>query len=153
MTSALPQASDASPVEQEPSAVENVTQGPRSADTATDASLPVDAALHKSTSGAVLASQLPYPDKFHAAAKLAGAPDHDSLDLDAAERLLLYALFRQATDGSCSGPRPSVFDPIESAKHMSWGRLEGMSPIEVHQAFDCPGSPIGREYEYFRLCD
>ncbi len=131
MTSALPQASDASPVDQEPSAVENPAQGPISAQEGSDATLPGDKALHKSTSGAVLASQLPYPDKFHAASKLAGAPDHDILDLDAAERLLLYALFRQATDGSCSGPRPSVFDPIESAKHMSWGRLDGMSPIEV----------------------
>ena len=129
MTSAHPPVTGAAPVEDEAAPAKKLAAAPDEA--APDAVSSEEATLHKSSSGAVLASQLPYPDKFHTASKLAGAPEHDALGMEAAERLLLYALFRQATDGSCTGPRPSLLDPVESAKYMSWGRLEGMSPIEV----------------------
>jgi acyl-CoA-binding protein len=89
-------------------------------------------------SGAKLAALLPYPDKFHAAAKLAGAPLHEETGLDDAHRLMLYALFRQATDGPCNDPRPSVFDPAAAAKHMAYSRLGNMNPLEVRSHSHSP---------------
>lgn len=90
--------------------------------------------LPRSTSGAVLAASMPYPEKFHVAAKLAGAPEHEAAGLDDAERLLLYALYRQAVDGPCAETRPSIFDPTESAKYMAYNRLSGMNTLEVSRS-------------------
>mmetsp|Transcript_25508 Transcript_25508/g.60684 ORF Transcript_25508/g.60684 Transcript_25508/m.60684 type:complete len:425 (+) Transcript_25508:232-1506(+) len=84
-----------------------------------------------SGSGAVLASQLPYPEKFFVAARLSGAPEHAQFDLDDSVRLLLYALYRQATDGPCKDPRPSVFDPIGTAKYAAYSRLGNTNALEA----------------------
>lgn len=47
-------------------------------------------------------------------------PDNDTL-------LRLYALYKQATRGDTSGPRPPFFDFVGTAKHEAWMLLKGTS--------------------------
>lgn len=50
---------------------------------------------------------------------LARRPDNATL-------LKLYALYKQATDGDASGPKPGFFDFVNSAKYEAWSHLRGM---------------------------
>lgn len=43
------------------------------------------------------------------------------------ELLLLYALFKQATEGDVSGERPGGFDFKAIAKYDAWAELKGKS--------------------------
>lgn len=43
------------------------------------------------------------------------------------EKLKLYALFKQATVGPCTGPRPSFFDVQGKYKYDAWRDLGDMS--------------------------
>ena len=47
-----------------------------------------------------------------------------------AELLELYALYKQATVGDVSGPRPGVFDVRARAKHDAWAKARGLSTEE-----------------------
>jgi len=40
-------------------------------------------------------------------------------------KLRLYALFKQATQGDCTGPRPGLLDMVGRAKYDAWKALEG----------------------------
>ncbi len=42
-------------------------------------------------------------------------------------KLKMYALYRQATDGDCTGKRPGLTDPVGRFKHDAWKKLQGMS--------------------------
>jgi acyl-CoA-binding protein len=44
-----------------------------------------------------------------------------------AELLELYALYKQATLGDVSGPRPGAFDVRARAKHDAWAKAKGLS--------------------------
>jgi diazepam-binding inhibitor (GABA receptor modulating acyl-CoA-binding protein) len=48
-----------------------------------------------------------------------------------AELLELYALYKQATVGDVSGPRPGVFDVRARAKHDAWAKAKGLSTEEA----------------------
>ena len=48
-----------------------------------------------------------------------------------AELLELYALYKQATVGDVSGPRPGVFDVRARAKHDAWAKARGLSTAEA----------------------
>jgi len=48
-----------------------------------------------------------------------------------AELLELYALYKQATAGDVSGPRPGVFDVRARAKQDAWARAKGLSADEA----------------------
>jgi carboxylesterase len=48
-----------------------------------------------------------------------------------AELLELYALYKQATVGDVSGPRPGAFDVRARAKHDAWTRAKGLSTNEA----------------------
>lgn len=52
--------------------------------------------------------------------RLGTRPDNHTL-------LRIYALYKQATDGDASGPRPGFFDFVGTAKHEAWSRLAGLS--------------------------
>jgi diazepam-binding inhibitor (GABA receptor modulator, acyl-CoA-binding protein) len=52
---------------------------------------------------------------------LTSRPDNNTL-------LLLYSLYKQATEGDAPGEGPSnPFDFIAKAKHDAWSKLEGVS--------------------------
>lgn len=62
------------------------------------------------------------------AKRLAERPDNDTL-------LKLYALYKQATDGDVSGPKPGFFDFVNTAKYEAWTRLRGMRSDEARQKY------------------
>jgi acyl-CoA-binding protein len=43
------------------------------------------------------------------------------------ELLELYALYKQATVGDVSGPRPGAFDLRARAKHDAWAKAKGLT--------------------------
>jgi acyl-CoA-binding protein len=52
------------------------------------------------------------------------------------EQLLeLYALFKQATAGDVSGPRPGLLDPRGRAKHDAWSRQTGVSTTDAMEGY------------------
>lgn len=70
--------------------------------------------------------------KFETAAadvkKLSEKPDDDVL-------LDLYALFKQASAGDCSGPRPGMLDFVGKAKYDAWSGLKGMTKDKAMQGY------------------
>lgn len=62
------------------------------------------------------------------AEQLPARPDNDTL-------LKLYALYKQATDGDASGPKPGFFDFVNTAKFEAWSRLRGMPADEARQKY------------------
>ncbi len=52
--------------------------------------------------------------------KLSERPDNDTM-------LKLYALYKQGTQGDCSGKRPGMLDPVGRAKYDAWAKRKGMS--------------------------
>lgn len=49
--------------------------------------------------------------------------------------LQLYALYKQATEGDLTAPRPGGFDFKALAKHDAWKALAGLSPDEARQQY------------------
>jgi acyl-CoA-binding protein len=47
------------------------------------------------------------------------------------ELLELYALYKQATTGDVSGPRPGAFDVRARAKHDAWAMAKGLPTEEA----------------------
>ncbi|KAK3244160.1 hypothetical protein CYMTET_46217 [Cymbomonas tetramitiformis] len=80
-----------------------------------------------------MASQIPYPDRFFAAAKLGKAPLHEGHDLSDDIRLFLYGLYRQGHEGRCTEPRPSIWsgDAVAVAKWMAWNKMSSMNKMEA----------------------
>ncbi|OAD69794.1 hypothetical protein PHYBLDRAFT_9242, partial [Phycomyces blakesleeanus NRRL 1555(-)] len=58
-------------------------------------------------------------------------PDNDTVQLTASERLNLYGLYKQATQGDCTQPKPSSRDVAECAKWKAWDRLQGLCPTDA----------------------
>lgn len=95
---------------------------------------------------------MPYPDRFHAAVDFVSNPHPGHLTvlglfdgccteakaLSDELRLLLFALYKQATQGPCNEPKPWSWNVIETAKWQGWSQLGTMSKAEamrhyVHQ--------------------
>mmetsp|Transcript_14830 Transcript_14830/g.30045 ORF Transcript_14830/g.30045 Transcript_14830/m.30045 type:complete len:292 (+) Transcript_14830:58-933(+) len=72
-----------------------------------------------------------YPEKFHLAAKY--ATEGPSLpNLSDADRVLLHALYQQASIGPCNTARPGMWDSAEDkAKYEAWKKLGTMSRSEA----------------------
>ena len=47
------------------------------------------------------------------------------------EKLLLYGLYKQATQGDNSNKPPSIFNTVERAKHTAWMKAKGMAKTEA----------------------
>lgn len=60
--------------------------------------------------------------------RLPARPGNDTL-------LKLYALYKQATTGDVSGPKPGFFDFVSTAKYEAWSGLRGMQPAEAQQKY------------------
>lgn len=52
-----------------------------------------------------------------------------------ADKLKLYALFKQATAGPNAAPKPGMFDFVGGAKWAAWKELGGMSAAEAEKAY------------------
>mmetsp|Transcript_9977 Transcript_9977/g.36465 ORF Transcript_9977/g.36465 Transcript_9977/m.36465 type:complete len:646 (+) Transcript_9977:187-2124(+) len=79
----------------------------------------------------------PYPDRFFLASKYAAAPEHNGPKLQLGDdlRLLLYALYQQATEGPCTEPKPWGWEVIKSAKWTSWNKLGNMAKMEAMRLY------------------
>ncbi|KAH8549680.1 acyl CoA binding protein-domain-containing protein [Umbelopsis sp. PMI_123] len=51
------------------------------------------------------------------------------------EKLRLYGLFKQASEGDIVGSRPGVWDVVGRAKWDAWKRLEGMNSLEAKRMY------------------
>jgi peroxisomal 3,2-trans-enoyl-CoA isomerase len=51
-------------------------------------------------------------------------PDNDT-------KLKLYALYKQATVGTCTVPKPGILDFVAKAKWEAWSQLTGMEKSEA----------------------
>ncbi|MEO7062761.1 MAG: acyl-CoA-binding protein [Dokdonella sp.] len=60
--------------------------------------------------------------------KLPERPDNDTL-------LKLYALYKQASEGDVSGPKPGFFDFVGTAKYEAWAKLKGVHSDEAMQKY------------------
>jgi diazepam-binding inhibitor (GABA receptor modulating acyl-CoA-binding protein) len=66
--------------------------------------------------------------RFEAAARdVRSLPDEPGTH----ELLELYALYKQATLGDVSGPRPGAFDVRARAKHDAWAKAGGLKREEA----------------------
>ncbi len=54
---------------------------------------------------------------------------------DTATMLSLYALFKQASSGDCTGKRPGFTDPVGQAKFDAWSKLIGSSKDKAMQDY------------------
>ena len=59
---------------------------------------------------------------------LAKRPDNDTM-------LQLYALYKQATEGDVSGPKPGFFDFVGTAKYEAWEKLKGLSADDAKKKY------------------
>ena len=50
-------------------------------------------------------------------------------------KLKLYAHYKQATEGDCSGKRPGLLDPVGRAKWDAWDKLKGTGTDEAMQDY------------------
>lgn len=50
-------------------------------------------------------------------------------------KLKLYALYKQATVGDCTGSRPGMLDFVGRAKYDAWKELSGMSLDEAKEKY------------------
>ncbi|MCS6995661.1 MAG: acyl-CoA-binding protein [Casimicrobiaceae bacterium] len=59
---------------------------------------------------------------------LSERPDNETL-------LELYALYKQATEGDCTGRRPGLMDPVGRAKYDAWAGKKGLTAEEAMSAY------------------
>eukprot|EP00761_Pharyngomonas_kirbyi_P008411 gb/GECH01008422.1/.p1 GENE.gb/GECH01008422.1/~~gb/GECH01008422.1/.p1 ORF type:complete len:199 (+),score=81.58 gb/GECH01008422.1/:1-597(+) len=59
----------------------------------------------------------------------------ENIKLTDEEKLKIYALFKQSTEGSCNTKRPGMFDFTGRAKWDSWNSLGSMSSNEAKQEY------------------
>lgn len=71
-------------------------------------------------------------EAFHAAAaavqKLPASPSNE-------DKLQLYALFKQATQGANKSAKPGMFDIVGKAKWQAWTDLGGMSQVDAEKQY------------------
>lgn len=60
-----------------------------------------------------------------------------------ADKLRLYALYKQATSGPCTAAKPSLWDMVASAKHSAHSQLGAMSAAEASAAYTALVSKLG----------
>lgn len=78
---------------------------------------------------------LSYPERFYAAVAFAANPPEAAKSVGDETRLLLYALFQQATLGPCTVPKPWGWNVIENAKWNSWKQLADMPSMEAMRLY------------------
>lgn len=50
-------------------------------------------------------------------------------------KLVLYGLYKQATAGDVSGPKPGIFKVEARAKYEAWASVEGTTPDEARAEY------------------
>eukprot|EP00039_Didymoeca_costata_P011733 m.166125 g.166125 ORF g.166125 m.166125 type:complete len:327 (-) comp15271_c1_seq2:1520-2500(-) len=50
-------------------------------------------------------------------------------------KLDLYGLYKQATEGDCNEPKPGMFELIKKYKHEAWKKREGLSDVDAKRKY------------------
>lgn len=79
-------------------------------------------------------ADLPLSIRFKFAAQDA-LENKDRLDVGNWEKLRLYGLYMQATEGDAQGDRPPFWHPIERLMRRAWDKCVGMESEDAMQAF------------------
>lgn len=58
-----------------------------------------------------------------------------SFDVSVSDRLYFYSRYKQATEGPCSAPKPSVFDLQGRKKWEAWNSIKGLSKDEAERQY------------------
>ena len=82
-----------------------------------------------------MASRIPFPNRFYAAVGFAANPPLGARAVADETRLLLYALYQQATAGPCRAPKPWGWNAIESAKWSSWTQLGDVAALDAMRMY------------------
>ncbi len=82
-----------------------------------------------------MASRIPFPNRFYAAVGFAANPPLGARAVTDETRLLLYALYQQATAGPCRAPKPWGWNAIESAKWSSWTQLGDVAALDAMRMY------------------
>jgi len=77
------------------------------------------------------ASLMQYPQRFEFVSKAAKAPTHEGISMSNDGLLMLYTLYKQATEGDCSTEQPSMWHVTEYAKWKCWSAIKGMGKMEA----------------------
>lgn len=56
-------------------------------------------------------------------------------DVENEQKLKLYALYKQATNGPCSGEKPSMFNAVEKAKWQAWKSLGDLETEDAKKSY------------------
>lgn len=72
-----------------------------------------------------------YPEKFELALRYGEGPLQQDPALNDSDKLLLYAVSKQAQHGPCKEPRPSMWDAVAKAKWNAWKELGNRSAFEA----------------------
>lgn len=51
------------------------------------------------------------------------------------EKLALYSLYKQATEGNVTSKRPGMLDMLGRAKWDAWAQRKGMNPLDAKQLY------------------
>lgn len=54
---------------------------------------------------------------------------------EALEKLKLYSMYKQATEGDNTGARPGIINPVGRAKYDAWKTLEGTSKEDAMRQY------------------
>jgi diazepam-binding inhibitor (GABA receptor modulator, acyl-CoA-binding protein) len=57
------------------------------------------------------------------------------IELSNEQKLKMYALYKQATQGDVTGKKPGMMDFVARAKYMAWDELKGTSSEEAMQTY------------------
>jgi len=70
--------------------------------------------------------------KFQLAVEYSKSPEaKKNGGLDTSTQLSFYSLFKQATEGACTGPRPSMVKFVERTKYDMWKELGDMNSADA----------------------
>ncbi|EIM21404.1 acyl-CoA binding protein, partial [Wallemia mellicola CBS 633.66] len=58
-------------------------------------------------------------------------PRGSAIEIKYEEKLIMYSLFQQATEGNVIGSRPSVFNNLERVKWDAWAKQKDLSTSEA----------------------
>lgn len=74
-------------------------------------------------------------EDFKNAAKMVRDGKVKTKDVSDEQKLEMYALYKQATEGDCKTDKPGMLDFKEKAKWKAWKELEGMSERDAKKKY------------------
>ncbi|CAD8055771.1 unnamed protein product [Paramecium sonneborni] len=74
-------------------------------------------------------------ERFDLIQKFIKSPGTGGKELDNSQKLQLYALFKQISEGPCKGSAPSKLKVVERAKYDAWKKLGNISKEKAQEQY------------------